>query len=590
MKRREKLLSAAVIFVLLPFSGSQDKGFVCVRVQSFTSTQQTSMKRSFLFFSLLISGYAGHAQWSTSPTVGTPVCIEPGEQTSPQIVRDGSGGAIIAWRDVRGNPLVRKNYAQRMSLSGTALWPVNGIQIADSAGLNLKMTEDGNNGAIVVWSDARAGSGKPDLYAQRISSAGGLQWGNGGVAVCTANKAQDIPELISDGSGGAIITWLDKRNGDDDPAIYAQRLNSSGVAQWTAGGVLICNTASPYNTLGIVSDGAGGAIIAWADKRSAPDRIYLQRINAAGAVQWTSNGVPACTSTEGQGQLRLVSDGSQGVVAVWSDTRHPDKPALYASRINAGGSMQWAPAGVPVYVSATELHTFIVPYITADGSGGVIVTWLDRRNESTANPSNSDVFAQRIDGAGQVKWLLNGIGVCTNLSRQNISSISSDQHGGAVLTWDDERNADADVYAQRLSSAGTVLWGTNGTPISTAPNLQVEARACVYGNATAIIAWNDWRNGNGDIYINSISGSGQLSVAGTSVAAAGLRVSPNPAVSSVVLSGLDASETVRLTDVTGRVLQTLQAKQGALSVDVRQLASGLYFFRTETGAASFIRQ
>jgi len=46
------------------------------------------------------------------------------------------------------------------------------------------------------------------------------------VAICTASSEQYSPQIVSDGSGGAIITWTDYRNGNSD--IYAQVVNSSG--------------------------------------------------------------------------------------------------------------------------------------------------------------------------------------------------------------------------------------------------------------------------------------------------------------------------------------------------------------------------
>ncbi len=56
---------------------------------------------------------------------------------------------------------------------------------------------------------------------------------------------------------------------------------------------------SAYPT--IVSDGAGGAIVTWKDHRSGTSYdIYAQRISAGGTVQWTANGVALCTATGDQ--------------------------------------------------------------------------------------------------------------------------------------------------------------------------------------------------------------------------------------------------------------------------------------------------
>ena len=56
-----------------------------------------------------------------------------------------------------------------------------------------------------------------------------------GVAICTALNDQDNPVIVSDGAGGAIITWDDYRSTTGDTSlgsdIYAQWVNSSGIAK-----------------------------------------------------------------------------------------------------------------------------------------------------------------------------------------------------------------------------------------------------------------------------------------------------------------------------------------------------------------------
>jgi hypothetical protein len=79
------------------------------------------------------------------------------------------------------------------------------------------------------------------------------------VPLCTATGNQNAPASVSDGAGGAIVTWYDNRGGDLD--IYAQRLNSAGTPQWTADGVALCAATGDQRYPTIASDGAGGAIV-----------------------------------------------------------------------------------------------------------------------------------------------------------------------------------------------------------------------------------------------------------------------------------------------------------------------------------------
>jgi hypothetical protein len=110
-----------------------------------------------------------------------------------------------------------------------------------------------------------------------------VQWTADGVAIATATGAQYGGQLVSDSSGGAILTWQDYRNGTNYD-IYAQRMNSAGTVQWTANGVAIASAASNQQAPQLVSDGSGGAIITWEDYRSGNSDIYAQWVNENG--QW----------------------------------------------------------------------------------------------------------------------------------------------------------------------------------------------------------------------------------------------------------------------------------------------------------------
>jgi hypothetical protein len=167
------------------------------------------------------------------------------------------------------------------------------------------IVSDGSAGAIVTWYDYRGGGA--DIYAQRVNAAGVPLWTANGVALCTAVANQISPMITSDGAGGGIVTWSDSRTGVND--IYAQRVNSAGVVQWAANGVALCTAIGNQAKPVIASDGVGGAIVAWNDGRSGNSDVYAQRINVAGAVQWTADGVGVSSLPGDQGNTVVVSDG-----------------------------------------------------------------------------------------------------------------------------------------------------------------------------------------------------------------------------------------------------------------------------------------
>jgi len=141
-----------------------------------------------------------------------------------------------------------------------ANWITDGVAVcaADSGQSDVQIVPDGAGGAIIAWRDTR--NVNLDIYAQRVDANGHLLWGVGGVPVCTLPSTQSLTDMISDGQGGAILVWEDNRNGNYD--IYAQRLNSNGAPQWTTNGIAVCTAAYAQQLPVLASDGAAGAIIA----------------------------------------------------------------------------------------------------------------------------------------------------------------------------------------------------------------------------------------------------------------------------------------------------------------------------------------
>jgi len=440
------------------------------------------------------------AAWPHDPTVNVPVCTATLNQVNPTAVSDGAGGTIATWMDNRsGNYDI---YAQRISSTGAVQWTANGVAICTATGGQdiPTIVADGAGGAIVTWSDPR--SGNYDIYAQRISSSGVVQWTANGVALCTTTADQDVPTIVSDGAGGAIVTWVDPRSGNFD--IYAQRISAGGTVQWAANGVALCTATDNQYSPVIVADGAGGAIVTWYDNRAGNYDIYAQRISAGGTIQWTANGAALCTAAEIQRDPTIVSDGASGAIITWYDYRSGTSYDIYAQRISAGGTVQWAANGVALCTATANQYNST---IASDGAGGAIVTWTDYRSST-----NYDIYTQRISVAGAIQWTANGVALCAATDDQYSPIIVADGSGGAIITWYDYRAGNYDIYAQRISAAGAVQWTANGVALCTAAGHQSVSAAVADGSGGAIVTWHDYRSGttNSDIYAQRVERYGQL--------------------------------------------------------------------------------
>jgi predicted lipoprotein with Yx(FWY)xxD motif len=555
-----------------------------------------------MFIIILAVTFSTNAQWSTDSTVNTPICRAPLHQDKPLLISDGAGGSIITWNDTRNLTTLCDIYAQLINAVGVVQWTTDGVAICTASNDQILsgIISDGAGGAIITWCDYRNGTANPDIYIQRINAAGVVQWTADGVAICTSSNNQDFPVITSDGANGAFITWRDYRNGTANSDIYSQRISATGIVQWTANGVAICTDSQNQNSPFILSDGANGAIIAWDDYRNGTTTdIYSQRISAAGDVQWTANGVAICTASNHQFGPVVTSDGANGAIIVWTDSRSGTTPDIYSQRISAAGDVQWTADGVAV---STALRDQFSPAITSDGANGAIIAWDDYRNGTTR-----DIYSQRISAAGDVQWTSNGVAICTAFYEQLLSGIISDGASGAIIVWDDRRNlhvTNGDIYSQRINAAGVVQWTANGVAICTNSYDQFWSAITSNGANGAIIVWNDWRNdaniGNMDIYAQRVNSDGTL---GGTTGVEGLETDlpvdfslkqnyPNPFNPSTCIKYAIGSEqlvSLKIYNVLGNDIATLVNEEKPagtyeINFNASQLSSGVYFYKLQAGS------
>ena len=83
-------------------------------------------------------------------------------------------------------------------------------------------------------------------------------------------------------------------------------------AQWVFDGNPLCTAANSHIILLPSLHGAGGAIVVWQDSRNGDNDIYVQRVSPLGTVQWSANGVAACTSRTNRLCPRSLRTGRVG--------------------------------------------------------------------------------------------------------------------------------------------------------------------------------------------------------------------------------------------------------------------------------------
>ncbi len=456
------------------------------------------MKANLIFLLLIATGYFSFSQWNTNPAVNNSIVTAVNQQNSQQLISDGSGGAILVYIDYNTSLNERSIYAQRVNALGIIQWGTGGVPVCTVTGnqQNPQLASDGNGGAIMVWQDNRITS-IPEIYAQRINSAGIVQWTIDGISLGDGSGVNHTqPQLIPDGSGGAFVTW--KAVFSLNASIRAQHIDAAGNILWATGGVFVTNSTTPELPQ-IISDDAGGMIISWNEfvgpiATGAHD-IFAQRLNSAGVTQWGPAGSSICNAVNGQISTQLVSDGSNGAIICWRDFRGLGN--IYAQRVNSSGIVQWTVNGV---ATANAGSSQLAQKIMSDGSNGAIITWNN----------NSNVYAQRLSPAGALLWGANGKLVRPASGAE--PQIVTDGSTGAIITWSNN----FDVFAQRLDINGNLQWVSTGVPVCTeSTSNQITPKMVATINGGAIIVWVDPRNNattETDLFGSRVMNNGTLPV------------------------------------------------------------------------------
>ncbi len=154
--------------------------------------------------------------------------------------------------------------------------------------------------------------------------------------------------------------------------------------------------------------------------------------------------------------------------------------------------------GMDLPVSGLALAEQVRPKVASNGTDWLVV-WEDLRR------GESDIYGTRMSAAGSV---LDPFGIAISIadSDQREPTVASDGTD-YVVAWRDDRNgAASDIYAARVTAAGSVVQPT-GFAVSTASGEQ-SAPEIASNGSDYLVAWTDHRGAGSDIYASRITAMG----------------------------------------------------------------------------------
>lgn len=398
-----------------------------------------------------------------------PICTAADDQYLLSAASDGLGGAVAAWGDWRNG--VQGVEAQRLTVAGSATWTPDGVALMQGLGgqVPFGLAGDGAGGAYVGWPTP---SFPRELSVQHLDSGGSPLWGATGMSpIALGSSVEDNwVDALPDGAGGVIFVWkgfgFDTGSGFFTYELHAQRLTSDGTRTWGPDGAILARPSGFGGRARSAPDGTGGIYLAWSsgDDAAGSDSIRLVRWDGTGQLAggWPARGITVTSLTTRKRLCTVTSDGTGGVVVGWVDLHAGPGWKAYVQRVDAGGSALWAAGGVALSSGAGDQF---LDGVVPDAAGGAIAIWMDGAGSAW------DLDAQRVDAAGTLRWGPSGQPVCSAPGNQYAPAMLADGAGGAIVAWQDDRALPAElIHMERMNSAGVPQWNVDGV-VPTLANL-----------------------------------------------------------------------------------------------------------------------
>jgi hypothetical protein len=462
--------------------------------------KKTDMKKTLLLHFFLILFAFVNAQWSENPMVNNVICNLGGEQAIPKIAIGPSGDSYIGYfSNEGGNYNVR---LQRIDQLGNILWAANGLLISNNNSdtwlTDWDMTVDQTNHAVMVWQDIR--NGNNNVYAYRIAPDGSFVWGANGLALSNNSAFNASPKVTITNANNAVFAW------QSDNVVIMQKVNPTGSLQWGSNGITL-SSANRYTWPQLLPSGTDDIILKLFDDSgpvNAPTRhVLARRFAANGSPVWSSyttvsnaGGISAWTQV-----FSFITDGNDGFYIAWHDDRDMNmRSSVFVQHVNHAGQTQFSANGVEASTASSQNHSY--PFLAKlPGSSDVFVYWM----EQNSNQSQWGITGQKLNSSGAKQWTNTGMVFIPVTNTQVYPIDARTSPTDMVVFYEEYSNVLlSTVKAMRIATDGSFVWNPATAFVSALQSEKGKAVATAFHNNQWVLAWEDNRNGNRDIYAQNI--------------------------------------------------------------------------------------
>ena len=345
---------------------------------------------------------------------------------------------------------------------------------------------DSSGNFVVVWEDER--NGQFDIFLQRYHASGEIAGSNRIVNDNPDITYQGFPDVAMNKRGDFVIVWEDCRDNHYD--VYFQRFNAAGEPQGSNQRANEDIDGEEQWDANVVMDEQGQFIITWNDFRDGNGDIYFQMFNANGTTIGINTQVNSDTEGADQWMPVIARDNDGNFIIAWEDERE-ENGDIYSQIFNSNGEGIGDNQRMNEWADGEDQWS---PSVAMETNGDFVVVWEDYRE------AHDDIFFQRGNISEGKQGANQKVHKSATVDNQWAPAVAMDADGRFVIVWEGEREDDVIIFRQDFNPTGLSVENSEAIENSFEPEGQWSPCVTMNASGQSVIAWEDWRNCNQDIY------------------------------------------------------------------------------------------
>jgi len=469
---------------------------------------------------VLIFATGAWAQWSNDPNQNLALSDIPGaDQVQPKVVPLADNGFFVSWFNNNPNdppPNGYDTYLQRLDLNGYEQFLHDGIQIAkltNSSTEDYGLDIDTQGNALLAFLDTRE-SANQQVTVTKVSPSGDQLWGPNGIQLTAGAPNAHQPKVAGTTDGGVVVAWT--AYGPTYSFIVLQKFDANGNPQWASNtlvnnGMILSENKADYMVCDLHASDNGSVIVSFSrDTGFRSNRyLYANKISASGQLLWGAKHVHVWDG----GSLQLgnypafVPDSAGGAIFAW----YSSSPSLqvYVQHVNSAGTEVFAHNGVVASTNGSQIR--VSPSVDYRTSTQEIFVSYEELNSTQ---SMTGVYAQRFDSTGTRQWSDSGLVIVPLQGNDAEIFERTVQIGdGAFVFWVDQQVTQVGtIQGVRLNNDGSLYCAQ--FPVSSVLAEKSRPWTALSSNLNTVIAFQDYRDSNSNLYIQNINPDCTLGIEG----------------------------------------------------------------------------